>query len=214
MNHSAPPSRPRGRPRGFDRDAALEKALHLFWSRGFEATSISDLTSAMRITPPALYSAYGDKKRLFLEAVDRYERDAGCFAQKALTEEPTAEDAIRSLLHGAVNSFTKPGAPKGCLVVLGATNCAAESNDIYLALAERRANAEKAVRARIHAGQIAGELADGTNVDALAGMVTATLYGLAVKAKDGVSRAQLHRIVSQMMQAWPGRGNKSSRIRR
>lgn len=208
MNHSTPPSRPRGRPRGFDRDAALEKALHLFWSRGFEATSISDLTSAMRITPPALYSAYGDKKRLFLEAVDRYEQDAGCFAQKALTEEPTAEDAIRSLLHGAVNSFTKPGAPKGCLVVLGATNCTAESGDIYLALAERRANAEKAVRARIHAGQMAGELADGTDVDALAGMVTAAIYGLAVKAKDGVSRARLHKIASQMMQAWPRRRNK------
>ena len=157
----------------------------------------------MRITPPALYSAYGDKKRLFLEAVDRYERDAGCFAQKALTEEPTAEDAIRSLLHGAVNSFTQPGAPKGCLVVLGATNCTAESNDVYLALAERRANAEKAVRARIRGGQMAGELAEGTDIDALSGMVTATLYGLAVKAKDGVSRAQLRKIVGQMMQAWP-----------
>src|SRR5438477_7762805 len=191
MNQSAKPLRPRGRPRGFDRDAALEKALRLFWSRGFEATSISDLTSAMRITPPALYSAYGDKKRLFLEAVERYERGAGCFAQKALSEEPTAKGAIRSLLQGAVDSFTKRGAPKGCLVVLGATNCTAESTDIYLALAERRAKAEKAVRARIYAGQVAGELAEDADVDALAGMVTATLYGLAVKAKDGVSRAQL-----------------------
>jgi AcrR family transcriptional regulator len=180
----------------------------LFWSRGFEATSISDLTSAMKITPPALYSAYGDKKRLFLEAVDRYEREAGCLAQKALTEEPTAQDAIRSLLHGAVNSFTKPGAPRGCVVVLGATNCTAESTDIYLALAERRANAERAVRARIHIGEMAGELADGADVDAIAGMVTATIYGLAVKAKDGVSRAQLHRIVSQMMEAWPDRKSR------
>jgi TetR/AcrR family transcriptional regulator, copper-responsive repressor len=205
MKPSATPSRPRGRPRGFDRAAALEKALHLFWSRGFQGTSISELTSAMRITPPALYSAYGDKKRLFLEAVDRYERDAGCFAQKALSEEPTAKDAIRALLHGAVNSFTKPGAPKGCLVVLGATNCAAESSDIYLALAERRTNAEKAVRARIQAGQAAGEIADGVDVGALAGMVTATLYGLAVKAKDGVPRPQLHKIVSQVLQSWPSR---------
>jgi AcrR family transcriptional regulator len=208
MNHSTPAPRPRGRPRGFDRDAALETALHLFWSRGFEATSISDLTSAMRITPPALYSAYGDKKRLFLEAVDRYEREAGSFAQKALTEEPTAKDAIRSLLNGAANSFTKPGAPKGCLVVLGATNCSAESSDIYLALAERRANAENAVRARIQAGQMAGELAESADVDALAGMVTATLFGLAVKAKDGTARARLHRIVDQMMQAWPDRKSR------
>ena len=205
MNHSMTSTRPRGRPRGFDRDEALDKALLLFWSRGFEATSISDLTSAMRITPPALYSAYGDKKKLFLEAVERYERRVGCFAHKALTEEPTAEAAIGCLLHGAVDAFAKPRWPKGCLVVLGATNCAVDSSDISAALAERRKNAEMAVRARISAGQTAAELADDTDVDALTGTVTATLYGLAVKAKDGASRAQLHKIVDQFMRAWPSR---------
>jgi len=159
----------------------------------------------MRITPPALYTAYGDKKRLFLEAVGRYEQDAGCFAQEALTEEPTAERAMRRLLHGAVESFTKPGAPRGCLVVLGAINCTMESGDIYKALAERRRNAEKAVRARIAAGQSAGELRDDADVDALTGMVTATLYGLAIKAKDGAPAAQLHGIADQVMQMWPSR---------
>lgn len=184
---------------------ALEKALHLFWRRGFEATSISELTSAMRITPPALYSAYGDKKRLFLEAVECYERSAGAFAQKALSEEPTAEATIRTLLHGAVNSFTRPGVPRGCLVILGAINCTAESSDVYLALAERRANAERVVRARIYAARKAGELAEDADVDALAGMVTATLYGLAIKARDGASRAMLRKIVEQTMRTWPRR---------
>jgi AcrR family transcriptional regulator len=205
MNRRKLLARPRGRPRGFDRDKALECALRLFWRRGFEATSISDLTKAMRITPPALYTAYGNKKRLFLEAVDRYEQQAGCFAQRALTEEPTAELAIRCLLDGAVKSFTKPDTPKGCLVVLGAINCTAASGDIYKALAMRRRDAEKAVRARIAAGQSAGELPDDLDVDALTGMVTATLYGLAIKAKDGASRAQLHGIVDQAMRMWPGR---------
>jgi len=197
-----PAKRPRGRPRGFDRDKALESALRLFWTRGFEATSISELTEAMGINPPALYAAFGDKKHLFLQAVARYEEEAGCFAQKAF-EEPTAKGAMSRLLHGAVEAFTKRGAPRGCLVVLGATNCAAESAEIYDALAARRRKAEKAVRARIAAGQAAGELDPDQDVEALAGTITATLFGLAIKAKDGLPPSQLHRIVDQTMRTWP-----------
>ena len=199
------PPRQRGRPREFDRDKALESAMRLFWSRGYEATSISDLTKAMEITSPALYNAFGDKKRLFLEAVGCYEHGAGCFAQKALTEEPTAELAIRRLLLDAVKVFADPKNPKGCLIVLGATNCAIGSTDIFEALAGRRRAAENTVRARITAGQKAGELSDDADVDALAGMVTATLYGLAIKARDGAPRARLQRIVKQLMMTWPRR---------
>src|SRR5436853_5495947 len=106
MNHSLTQPRPRGRPRGFDRETALETAMRLFWSRGYEATSVSDLVAAMGITPPSLYGAFGDKKRLFMEAVDRYQAGPGCFAYKALIEEPTAERAIRRLMMDALNSFT------------------------------------------------------------------------------------------------------------
>jgi TetR/AcrR family transcriptional regulator, copper-responsive repressor len=207
MNNEESP-KPRGRPREFDRDDALECGMLLFWSRGYEATSISDLTKAMRITPPALYSAFGDKKRLFLEAVGRYEQGPGCFARRALTEESTAELAMRRLLLGALESFTNPKNPRGCLVVLGATNCALESADISEALADRRRTAESAVRARIAAGKNAGELADDADVDALAGMVTAILYGLAIKARDGAPRARLRRIVEQVMEMWPRREGK------
>jgi len=179
--------------------------MRLFWNRGYEAISISDLTSAIGITPPALYGAFGDKKRLFLEAVQRYEQGTGCFARRALTEEPTAELAIRRLLLDAVKAFTDPKNPKGCLVVLGATNCTTESTDIFEALAERRRMAEGAVRARIAAGQIGGELSDNADVDALAGMVTATLYGLAIKARDGAPRARLRAVIEQLMTMWPRR---------
>lgn len=205
MNSVKSPSRPRGRPREFDREKALDTAMRLFWSRGYEATSISDLTKAMHITPPALYSAFGDKKRLFLEAVQRYEQQVGCFAHKALTEGPTAERAIGRLLLGAVKSFTDPKNPKGCLVVLGATNCTIVSADIFEAVAERRRLAESAVRARIAAGQRAGELSELANVDALTGMVTATLYGLALKARDGTPRARLLTTIDQLMTMWPRR---------
>jgi AcrR family transcriptional regulator len=195
----------RGRPRDFDRDEALGSAIRLFWSRGYEATSISDLTQAMDITPPSLYAAFGDKKRLFLEAVERYEKETGCFAGRALASEPTAELAIRRLLLDAAKSFTDPKNPKGCLIALGATNCAIESTDIFEALAERRRTAEKAVRARIAIGQKAGELADNADVDALTDMVTATLYGLAIKARDGAPRARLRTIIEQLMMMWPRR---------
>ena len=207
MNKMTASGRPPGRPREFDRAKALECAMHLFWSRGYEATSISDLTKAMRIKPPALYGAFGDKRRLFLEAVARYEQGPGCFAQGALRKEPTAELAMRRLLLGALRSFTDPKNPKGCLVVLGATNCTIESDDISEALAERRRMAEGAVRARIAAGRKAGELADDADVDALAGLVTATLYGLALKARDGASHARLRPIVGQLLATWPRRRN-------
>jgi AcrR family transcriptional regulator len=203
MDHSANEPRPRGRPRGFDREAALEAAMRLFWSRGYEATSISDLIAVMGIAPPSLYSAFGDKKRLFLEAVDRYQAGPGCFAYKALTEEPTAEAAVRRLMMDAVRSFTDPGSPKGCMVILSATNCAAESGDIEEALASRRRVAQAMLRQRIAAGRAAGELAPGADIEALAGLVTATLSGLAILARDGASRGSLKRIVQQTMSGWP-----------
>jgi AcrR family transcriptional regulator len=197
--------RPRGRPRAFDRDQALDAAMRLFWSRGYEATSIHDLTQAMGITPPSLYGAFGDKKRLFLEAVDRYQLQAAPIAQAALTQEPTAERAVQRLLLGVVDLFADPNKPKGCLVVLGATHCAAQSEDIFEALSERRRAAEAAVRARIAAGAEAGELAEDADVGALGDLVTGTLYGLAVKAKDGVSKRRLRASVEQLMRMWPRR---------
>src|SRR5580704_1268038 len=156
MNKAVLPNRPRGRPRAFDRDDALDRAMHLFWRRGYEATSVSDLTESMGITPPSLYAAFGDKKRLFLEAVDRYQAGPGGFAQAALCDEPTAESAMRRLLTDTVESFCDAKQPRGCMVVLAATNCTADSNDIRDELAERRRLAERTVRDRIAAGQRAG----------------------------------------------------------
>ena len=208
-NTTTTQARPPGRPRGFDRDDVLERAMRLFWERGYEATSVSELTAAMGITPPSLYTFFGDKRNLFLEAVERYQSGPGCFAIKALTEEPTAESSIRRLLLDAVVAFSRPDVPKGCMVVLAATNCAAESTDIYAALAARRRAAESAVRARIAQGKRAGELAQDADVDALAGLVAATLYGLAIKARDGASRASLRKIVLQTMRAWPRRSRSN-----
>ena len=184
--------------------------MHLFWRRGYEATSISDLTEAMGITPPSLYAAFGDKKRLFLESVDRYQAGAGSFAQAALCDEPTAERAMRRLLMETIDSFFEEGNPRGCMVVLAATNCTTESSDVLDELAGRRRAAEGVVRDRIAAGRAAGEITADTDVDALAGMIVTTLYGLSIKARDGASRASLRKVVEQVMSAWPSRPGRAS----
>src|SRR5580765_8758958 len=98
-------AKPRGRPLSFDRDAALERAMHVFWERGYEAASISDLTAAMGITPPSLYTAFGDKEHLFLEAIERYGKGPGGFGQRALDEEPTARQAVQRLLDEAATEL-------------------------------------------------------------------------------------------------------------
>ena len=161
-----------------------------------------------------LYSAFGDKKRLFLEAVDRYQAGPGAFAQRALAEEPTAERAIQSLFTGAIETFCDPKQPKGCMVVLSATNCAVESSDVLNELAERRRDMERAIRGRIAAGRAAGELPTDADIDALAGLVAVTLYGIAIKARDGASRTSLRTIVDQTMRAWPRDRTKTERGRR
>jgi len=205
MKTLKPSNRARGRPRGFDRDQVLDRAMHLFWERGYEATSISELTEAMGITPPTLYTFFGDKKQLFSAVVDRYQAGPGCFAARAFCEEPTAERAIRRLLTEAVISFSNPRGPRGCLVVLGATNCSVESTAVFEDLADRRRAAERAVRDRIHAGKAAGELKESADADALAGKVTATLLGLAIMARDGTPRKKLLRVVEEFMRSWPKR---------
>jgi TetR/AcrR family transcriptional regulator, copper-responsive repressor len=197
--------RPRGRPRQFDRASALVRAMHLFWRYGYEATSVHDLTEVMGITPPSLYSAFGDKKQLFFEAIDYYQAGPGDFAGRALREEPTAEGAIRRLLADAVTSYCNASQPPGCMVVLAATNCASSSDDVQANLAARRQTGERAIRARIAAGLVAGELPLNTNIDALAGLVASTMYGLSLKARDGATPTELCAVVHQMMVAWPAR---------
>lgn len=213
MEKDAALSRSRGRPREFDREEALDRAMRLFWSRGYEATAISDLVDAMGVTPPSLYAAFGSKKQLFLEAVDRYQAGPGDFAAKALTQEPTAERAMRRLLLDAIDAFCNPGQPAGCMVVMAATNCTSESADVLAELADRRRAGEQKIRDRIAAGQAAGELLGKADVDALAGLVASTLYGLSIKARDGASKMQLRRIVDQMMATWPRRAAGPSKNR-
>ncbi|MGF1475626.1 MAG: TetR/AcrR family transcriptional regulator [Geminicoccaceae bacterium] len=179
--------------------------MELFWRQGFEATSVSDLAKVMGINPPSLYAAFDDKQHLFVEAVRHYQSGPGGFAKAALAEEPTAERAIRRLLNEAVASYTDDSRPAGCMVVLAATHCGPAAKEMVDALAGLRRASEAAIRARVRAGVDAGELAPGTDVEALGSLIVTLFQGLSIRARDGASREQLQSVVDLAMAGWPRR---------
>ena len=197
------PRKPRGRPLSFDRDAALESAMHVFWERGYEAASISDLTAAMGITPPSLYTAFGDKEQLFLEAIERYALGYGSAGARALNEEPTARGAIERWLLEAANELTQPCHPKGCMVVMAATNCSAAAERVQDALLLRRTEAIASVGRRIQGGIDNGELPPDTDAKGLANFYATIYQGMSMQAKDGATHESLLATVRTAMRSWP-----------
>jgi AcrR family transcriptional regulator len=196
-------AKPRGRPLSFDRDAALENAMHVFWEHGYEAASVSDLTQAMGITPPSLYAAFGDKEKLFLEAIERYACGAGSGSEKALDREPTARGAIERMLEEAAVELTRPSHPSGCMVVMSTMNCSEGSAHVQAALAERRADFEVSIRERIELGIRDGELPADTPSASLASFYATVFQGMSVQARDGATRATLRATAQAAMRAWP-----------
>jgi AcrR family transcriptional regulator len=194
-------SKPRGRPRSFDRDQALERAMHVFWRQGYEATSVSDLTHAMGINPPSLYAAFGDKGHLYLEALELYRQRRLESVARWFGEEPTARAAVRRLLTEAARELVRAEAPRGSMLVLSMTQCSAAS--LQPALAERRGSARAILKARIDRGIREGELPRGTDSNALTDFYSAVLQGMSLQAHDGASRKRLLATAETAMRAWP-----------
>src|SRR5271168_5202635 len=150
-----------GRPREFDIDRALERAMDLFWRQGYEGTSLSDLTRELGLTRPSLYAAFGSKEGLFLKALDLYEARAG-YRQAALTA-PTAAAYARALLEGAADLHGDKRNPPGCLGVQGALACAPQSDAIRRELIRRRKIGERIIRDRLRRAKAAGDLLPAAN---------------------------------------------------
>src|SRR5687768_11508462 len=169
----------RGRPRTFDRDAALAAAMRLFWARGYEATSLNELTEAMDIRPGSLYAAFGDKKALFKEVVQVYAQSpSGAFAGAALREEPTAYRAVARMLREAAAIYPDPSHPAGCLTISAATNVTVQDADMAAFLRDLR-NANLAVlRDRLSTARQEGELQADADPDALAGYFAVIIQGM------------------------------------
>ncbi|MFI8497831.1 TetR/AcrR family transcriptional regulator [Streptomyces sp. NPDC085524] len=191
----------RGRPRSFDREAALDKAMLAFWERGYEATSISDLTASLGIGAPSLYAAFGDKRTLFDEVVAVYGGRYADFAGVALAEEPTARAAVGRILREAAEIYTDPAHPPGCMVISAAVNTTSE--EVAEALRERRnANLDMFER-RIRADVAAGVLPADTDARALARYAGAVLQGMSQQSRDGASREELEAVAARALLAWP-----------
>ncbi|NUR58426.1 MAG: TetR/AcrR family transcriptional regulator [Catenulispora sp.] len=195
-------STPRGRPRGFDRDAALDAALTEFWRHGYEATSIATLTKAMGVNPPSLYAAFGDKRKLFTEAVRRYADTHGDYGARALAR-PTAREAVETLLRLAAAEYTAVHHPPGCLVIDGATNTTDASREVAEELRGYREGTKKAFAEKIAADVRAGLLPGDTDAAALAAFYAAVVQGMSTQARDGASEAELQRLADVALMAWP-----------
>ena len=198
------PRKKSGRPLSFDRDAALERAMLVFWCFGYEAASLQELTSAMGITPPSLYAAFGDKEKLYLEAVERYSA-RNCHTVKCLfAQAPTARDGIERLLQSAAIEMTCPSHPPGCLVASSAMNCSASAAHVQEVVSECREDMTSLIRTRLDQAIADGELPKDTNAGVLAAFFNTVLQGLSTEARDtGGDRDQLLAIVRTAMQAWP-----------
>ncbi|MBV8214340.1 MAG: TetR/AcrR family transcriptional regulator [Verrucomicrobia bacterium] len=193
----------RGRPRSFDRQTALRQAMQVFWALGYEGATLNELQEAMGgIAPPSFYAAFGSKEELFREAVELYSRTLGAPMMKALEEGPTARDSIQALLVAAVEAFCKPGLPRGCFLVSGAFNSVPANKNVDDHVRGLRVRRQKAIQQRLQRGVEEGELPKNLDPAATAVFYTTVIDGLAIQARDGVSRKALNFAVDCAMAAW------------
>jgi AcrR family transcriptional regulator len=191
-----------GRARTFDADEALDRAMTLFWSKGYEGTSLSDLTEAMGISRPSLYAAYGNKEELFRKALGRYGEGPSSYERDALAQQ-SARAVAESLLRGAADVQTDPATPAGCLAVLGTTYCAEESSPVGKTVIAFRLAGHAAIRERLERARAEGDLPADADPMALTHYLGTVVCGMAVLAASGATRAELERVIELSMRAWP-----------
>jgi AcrR family transcriptional regulator len=192
----------RGRPREFDAEKALDRALKIFWRKGYEGTSLPDLTKAMGINRPSLYAAFGNKESLFLKALDHYAAGPGAYVRRA-TEAPTARAVAEGLLLGAADLMGDPRHPPGCLMVQGALSCGSDADRVRKALIARRAAGEAIIRERLERAKSEGDLPPASDPVNLARFLATVIQGMAVQAAGGAGPAELRGIARSALNAWP-----------
>lgn len=197
-------SRPRGRPKTFDSEQALEKAMNVFWSRGYEGASLAELTEALGINKPSLYAAFGNKEELFRKAVGRYLQGPSAFVGEAV-EAPTSRQVAENFLLKAAEFLTDDRHPKGCMVVQGALSCGQGAELIHQELINYRDQYEKALRKRFKKARKEGDLPEDADPAQLAKLLATLHQGMSVQASSGATREQLVGVVNAALKHWPGK---------
>ncbi len=194
--------KPRGRPAQFDQDQALDQALHLFWTHGYEGTSMAELTEALGINKPSLYAAFGNKETLFRKALAKYLSGPAAYVASAM-HAATAKEVVTTLLNNAVEVMTDPATPCGCMVVQGALTCGEGAGLIQKELAGYRLGFEEALTQRFEQAQQDGDLSREAQPRALAKYLATLHQGLSVQATSGASREELQAVVNMALKHWP-----------
>ncbi|GAA3141356.1 AcrR family transcriptional regulator [Kribbella aluminosa] len=186
----------RGRPRTFDPDVALRQALDVFWERGYEGTSLSDLAEAMGIRSASIYAYFGSKEDLFRQVMSLYGATAGEPPRRALRDGATARDAIHAMLRATADQITHPEHPHYCMLILAAPTGAVENHAVRQFLADGRRRIYDEIRDRLAADVPPARL------DAIARYYTTVVQGLSLQARDGATRPELETVITCAMSAW------------
>lgn len=193
----------RGRPREFCPEAALAAALRVFWTKGYEGASLTDLTEAMGITRPSLYGAFGNKESLFRQALDLYERDKLAYIGEAM-KEPSARAVAEYMLYGAIETATS-GASRGCMGVISSVACQSVEPSIRDDVNERAEKAKKLIVERMQRAIDEGEFASPADAEVITRYLMAIMQGISVQAQSGATRGELLQVADAAMAVWPSR---------
>jgi AcrR family transcriptional regulator len=193
---------PSGRTRQFDADEALDRALEVFWARGYDGATLPELTRAMGINRPSLYAAFGNKEQLFRKALDRYQAGPSAFLAEGL-KQPTARAVVEAILSGFIKMQRDRVESRGCLIVSGALACGEQAEPVRRELARLRLATVSALRERFAQAVREGDLPRETDCATLARYVATVLNGLAVQAASGATEKDLRQVAAVAMRAWP-----------
>ncbi|MBL9072053.1 MAG: TetR/AcrR family transcriptional regulator [Sphingopyxis sp.] len=192
----------KGRPREFCVDKALAEALHVFWAKGYDGASMTDLTEAMGITKPSLYAAFGNKESLFHKALDLYESEKLEYTRAAL-QQPTARRVAEYYLRGGVDVHAAEGKPQGCMGLISSLACSPEAESIKADVIRRRSSSQRALVERFEQAKREGDLPAHIDAEGLTSLLYAILQGITVQAGAGATRAELERLVDTSLALWP-----------
>lgn len=193
----------RGRPRAFDRDHALDKALGLFWERGYDKTSMADLSTAMELRPPSIYAAFGDKESLFDAVIAHYSKRHGAEIWENLDRFKHPKDATHHVLVASANAFTREDTPHGCLVVLAAPQENSNHATVNQTLRGHRRKVTEILRNLYAEGQRRGHIPSTAKIDTMAAYYATVQHGMSIQARDGATRTELIAVADAAMTTWP-----------